>query len=95
MASKRILKKEINAIVANLINEYFLTNEFVPGVDADKADSILDKILNLHQEFISRVGANGGKDPKLVQAYYKRLKSDFNVKVDEIISDFEALTKSE
>lgn len=95
MASKRILKKEINSITTNLLNEYFLTSEFVPGVNADKADSVLGKIIDLHDEFISRIGANGGKEPKLVRAYYKQLKSDFNAKVDEIISDFETLTKDE
>lgn len=95
MASKRILKKEINAITANLVDEYFLTSEFVPGVDVEKAEVILGKILSLREEFIRRVGANGGKDPKLVQTYYRQLKSDFDVKVDEIISDFEALTKGE
>ena len=32
MASKRDLKKEINAIAATLVGEYLLTSEFVPGV---------------------------------------------------------------
>lgn len=93
MASKRDLKKEINAIAATLVGEYLLTSEFIPGVDIEKANVVLGKVFALREEFISRVGANGGKDPKQVKAYYKQLKSDFNVAIDDIITDFESLTK--
>ena len=47
MANKRNLKKEINAIVSTLIGEYILTREFVPGVNAEKANNILVKIKEL------------------------------------------------
>ena len=93
MANKRNLKKEINAIASALVGEYILTREFVPGVNAEKANNILVKIKELRDEFLARVGANGGKDRKQVKAYYKHLKSDFNAKVDEILSDFEEITK--
>lgn len=93
MANKRDLKKEINAIAATLVGEYLLTSEFIPGIDIEKANTILGKVFVLREEFISRIGANGGKDPKQVKAYYKQLKSDFNVAIDEIITDFESLTK--
>lgn len=93
MANKRDLKKEINAIASTLVGEYLLTSEYIPGVDIEKANTVLGKVIALRDEFIARVGANGGKDPKNVKAYYKQLKADFNVAVDEIISDFESLTK--
>ena len=93
MANKRNLKKEINAITAALVGEYLLTSEFVPGVDIEKANLVLGKVMDTRREFIARVGANGGKDSKQVKAYYKQLINDFNVKVDEIISDFESITK--
>lgn len=93
MASKRDLKKEINAIAYALVGEYVLTSEFVPNVDIEKANVILGKIYDLRKEYLSRVGANGGTDPKMVKAYYKQLINDFNAGVDEIINDFEALAK--
>lgn len=92
MASKRDLKKEINAIVNDLTLEYVLTSAFIPGVDRDKAAAIFGKVLELRKEFLARVGANGGKEPKMVKAYYKKLVSDFNERVEEIISDFATLT---
>ncbi len=95
MANKRILKKEINAVTDALIGEYFLMSEFVPGVSLESANDILGKILAVREEFICRVGANGGKDAKYVKAYYKNLKNDFSAKIDEIIGDFEALTKND
>ena len=93
MANKRNLKKEISAITSALVGEYLLTREFIPGVDIEKANVVLGKVMNLREEYTARVGANGGKDSKQVKAYYKQLKADFNAKVDEIISDFEELTK--
>lgn len=92
MASKRDLKKEINAVVDALTLEYVLTSSFIPGVDKDKAVAVLDKVMNLRTEFLARVGANGGNEPKMVKAYYKKLICDFNEQVDAIISDFAALT---
>ena len=93
MASKRDLKKEINAVVSALVSEYLLTTTYVPDVDIEKANVVLGKIFALREEFISRIGANGGNEPKLVRQYYKKLKDDFNAQVDAIISDFEHLTK--
>lgn len=93
MANKRDLKKEINAITSALVTEYLLTSQFIPGVDIAKANAVLGKIIVLRKEFVARVGANGGNEPKQVKAYYKKLRSDFNVQVDEILSDFESLTK--
>ncbi len=92
MASKRQLKKEINMVITDLAGEYLLMRNLVPGVDTEKADAVMYKIIDIRNEFIRRVGANGGKDPKLVAAYYKKLRSDFCQRVDEVLSDFEALT---
>ena len=94
MANKRNLKKEINAIASALVGEYILTREFIPGVDIEKANFILGKVMTLRREFVARVGANGGKDRKQVKAYYKQLKNDFNAQVDAIISDFEEITQA-
>lgn len=93
MASKRDLKKEINAVVGALIGEYLLTTAYIPGIDIEKANTLLNKILEMRKEYITRVGANGGNEPKQVREYYKKFKADFNAQVDEIISDFESLTK--
>lgn len=93
MANKRDLKKEINAIAAALLGEYLLTTEFIPGVDIEKANVALGKVMALREEYIARVGANGGKERKQVKAYYRQLKADFNARVDEILTDFEELTK--
>ncbi len=95
MANKRILKKEIHAVTASLIGEYLLTSAFIPGVDKEKADDLLAQILTLRDEFLRRVGANGGKEPKMVAAYYRQLKQDYNTRIDEILSQFEALSKAE
>ena len=76
----------------DLAGEFLLMRSLVPGVDAEKADDVMYKIIDIRNEFIRRVGANGGKDPKLGAAYYKKLRSDFWQRVDEVLSDFEALT---
>lgn len=82
-------------VIMELAGECLLMRGFVPGVDVEKADAVMCKIIEIRNEYIRRIGANGGKDPKLVAAYYKKLCSDFSQQVDEVLSDLEALTPKE
>ncbi len=82
-------------VIMDLVGEYLLMRGFVPGVDTEKADAVMRKIIDVRNEFIHRIGANGGKDHELVAGYYKKLRLDFFERVDEVLSDFEALTQKD
>lgn len=82
MASRRILKKNVNYIAGELFAECLVNSLFVPGTDKQKADELLAEILNVHHEFVSRISHT---EPGNVKGFYKKFRSDFNAKVEEII----------
>ena len=82
MASRRELKKTVNYISGELFSECLINSMFVPGTDKAKADQLMAEILKMQDEFISRIS---NTEPGNVKGFYKKFRSDFNAKVNEII----------
>ena len=82
MASRRELKKTVNYISGELFSECLINSMFVPGTDKAKADQLMAEILKMQDEFISRISHT---EPGTVKGFYKKFRSDFNAKVNEII----------
>lgn len=87
MASRKVLKKNVNYIAGELFTECLVNSMYVPGTDKKKADELMGEILKMQDEFVSRISHT---EPGNVKGYYKKFRSDFNAKVEEII---EALSK--
>ena len=82
MASRKVLKKNVNYIAGELFAECLMNSLYVPGTDKKKADELMAEILKMQDEFISRIRHT---EPGPVNGYYQPFRSDFNAKVDEII----------
>lgn len=82
MASRRTLKKNVNYIAGELFTECIVNSLYVPGTDKKKADELMAEVLNMQDEFISRISHT---EPGNVKVFYKKFRADFNKKVDEII----------
>lgn len=82
MASRRELKKNVNYIAGELFSECLINSMFVPGTDKEKADKLMGEVLTMQDEFISRISHT---EPGNVKGFYKKFRSDFNAKVNEII----------
>ncbi|GFZ40453.1 hypothetical protein [Bacteroides nordii] len=82
MASRRELKKTVNYISGELFSECLINSMFVPGTDKAKADELMAEILKMQDEFVSRISHT---EPGNVKGFYKKFRSDFNAKVNEII----------
>lgn len=94
MANKRELKKAIHQVTAALFAECILFKEFIPGVDSNKADQLLDKILNFQDEYLKRVVNYGGKEnPILVKKYFKKLNTAIIENAQGLFSEINALNK--
>ena len=89
MASRRELKKTVNYISGELFSECLINSMFVPGTDKAKADQLMAEILKMQDEFISRISHT---EPGNVKGFYKKFRSDFNAKVNEIIDAIAKLT---
>ena len=70
MAKRRELKKNVNYIAGELFSECLINSKFIPGTD------------KMQDEFISRISHT---EPGNVKGFYKKFRSDFNAKVNEII----------
>lgn len=82
MASRRQLKKNVNYIAGELFSECLINSMFVPGTDKAKADALMGEILSIQNDIVSRVSHT---EPGNVKGFYKKLRTDFNAKVNEII----------
>lgn len=94
MASKKELKQSINGIAGELFSECLFCRLYIPGVDPEKADVVLTKILEMQADFLDRANRPDGKaNPKLVRAYYQKLKETLRKKVDEISEEIGQLSQ--
>lgn len=82
MASRRQLKKNVNYIAGELFSECLINSMFVPGTDKVKADALMGEILSMQNDIVSRISHT---EPGNVKGFYKKLRTDFNAKVNEII----------
>lgn len=82
MAKRKNLKKSINYIVSELFTECVYIRMSLPESEKTKADELMTNILNLQDDFISRVSHT---EPGNVKGFYKKLHEDFNAKVDGIV----------
>ena len=79
MAKRRILKKGISYDAGDLFSEAIIAEQYIPNVDHEKVEQLMTRILDVEDDFICRAHRPDGKDnPKLVKAYYKKLKEDVN-----------------
>jgi hypothetical protein len=88
MASRRILKKNVNYVASELFAECVVNSKFIPGVDKEKADALMVDILNMQDEFIRRISHT---EPGNVKGFYKKFDADFNAQVKAIIEGIEKL----
>lgn len=91
MASKRKLKKELVALAASLFDEALLLRAFASKEQVEELEALMDDIMVWTDDTIRRIAHPDGKDtPKLVRAYYGRLRRD----IDEHFAQFDdRLTK--
>ena len=92
MANKRLLKKEINYVIDELITDCIVCDAFVWGKECQKIDQRVGDLFAMKADFLSRVNKTDGKDnPKLVKNYYKSLVANLDKKIGEIIAELEKL----
>ena len=94
MAKRRILKKDISYVAGDLFSEALVCKLYIPGVDSDKADAVMSRILDMQDEYIRRAGRPDGKDNKArVREYYSKLLADLQTEVNAIATEIGELSK--
>lgn len=94
MAKRRELKKDISYVAGELFTEALVCKLFIPGVEAEKAEAVMARILDMQDEFVRRAHRPDGKDnPALVKEYYRKLRVDLQTEVDAIATEIADLNK--
>lgn len=83
MANRRTLKKHINYICSELFAECVALSHYKKTVEQKDVDNVMTRILLMHDEFIRRISHT---EPGSTKLYYKKLRSDFNIQVEEIVN---------
>ena len=93
MTKRRDLKKAIDYLSGDLMMEALLCS-LQPKFDKAKLEEIMVRIANMSTEFRERIQHPDGNDNKqLVKQYYKKVREDFDTKVDEIYTELMLLNK--
>ena len=85
---RRDLKKQVNYIVGELFAECVVLTQLVPGIDGQKVDDLMARILYVQDDFLSRISHT---QPGNVKGFYKAFKADFQAQVDAIIDEISNL----
>jgi hypothetical protein len=79
MASKRALKKNINVLTGELLNECFTFSYFHPDTKPKQVTETMWALAHTRNELISRINSKIPKedlDKQFVRSFYKTLKGD-------------------
>ena len=94
MANRRTLKKQIRAILGQLMDECIICNLVLPKFDNNVLDSFAGRIIEINDEFSARANhPEGTKDPKRTKQYYSALVQDFNKATLELIQDMNKISE--
>lgn len=94
MANRRTLKRNIGYIAGDLFTEALVSKMFIPGVDLEKTEVLMTRILDMQDEFIRRTNCLDGKEnKKRVQQYYSKLHADLQAEINEIATEIGELSK--
>ncbi|HEY6913994.1 MAG TPA: hypothetical protein VI413_04900 [Paludibacter sp.] len=92
MASRRKLKQTIQFVSSELITDIYFRCLMSKEVEDQKVDDLVVKIMALTREYILRVNRPDGKDnPKLVKAYFRKLYSDWQAAMEQIVKEIETI----
>jgi hypothetical protein len=94
MAKRKDLKQIINYVAGELFIEAMLFKQMIPGVDQEKAEALMSRIIDMQTEFVLRAGRPDAKDNKtLVKEYYRKLYVDLQTEIDAIAQEIAELNE--
>ena len=87
MASIRILKKDINRLAFDLLQECFAYRHYSEDLSEDKFDEVISKLVMLRNDLILRTNhPDTDADSATLKAHYKQVQLDL-LKLAEVVED--------
>ncbi|TLX74902.1 hypothetical protein E9993_10895 [Labilibacter sediminis] len=92
MANLRELKKDINYLASEIVTQGYLKLTLMENIKEEELSPVLVEAVSMRNEFIARANHPDGKDnPKLVKAFYQKLRKDLMDKSVELLDKIQAL----
>ena len=93
MASVRVLKKDIDSLIFEVISDCFVYSGLNSETNTEKVSAIISDAVGLRNDLIARVNNPDGKDnPKIVKAYYKSVEKDLKLGADKLFKRLSSLS---
>jgi len=89
MASIKDLKKDINYIFGEVIDEANYKQLLKPDVDNDKVEAVIDEAVTAYEDFYEKISA--GRKAENKKAYFKNLDEEIRQAVKNLLDKIEAL----
>ena len=87
MASIRILKKDINRLTFNLLQECFSYRHYTNDLSEDKFDEVIRKLVLLRNDLILRANhPESDAEAASLKEHYKQVQVDL-IKLAEVVDD--------
>ena len=82
MASVKNLKKDINYILGDIIEECYMWELLNPKADAKKSQAVVDEAISSYDSLLNKVNA---KQVENKRAHYKSIQSDLETVASSLI----------
>ena len=85
MATRRELKRDINYLTYELLQECFTYQYFHKDLDIEQLNDVATGILENRNDLVGRINHVNGKDnPKLVKAHFKKIRLDVKKSIEAL-----------
>ena len=88
MASKRILKKNVNYLFGDLIDECYLWMLINPEKDSSQANTVVDEAVEYYDEVMSKIS---NRDMENANKYFSLLNKEVEEKANELVEKINSL----
>ncbi|MBQ4822854.1 hypothetical protein [Aquimarina sp. MMG016] len=88
MANKRDLKKDINYVLGDIIEEVYVWELNNPGKDSKAGEAIIDEAISSFDEFMVRVNDRKPENPK---KHFKAIREDLEKKATSLVEKVNSL----
>jgi hypothetical protein len=87
MASKRLLKRDVNYVMGDIIDAAYI-HQMAKPEDASKTEAIVDEAIADFDELITKINQ---KDVENKKQHFKAIEKELVVKAEALIAKFNAL----
>lgn len=88
MANKRDLKKDINYVLGDIIEEVYMWELENPGKDSKSGEAIIDEAITSFDSFMARANERKLENPK---KHFKSLRDDLEKTAKALVKKVNAL----